>query len=96
MPDIKFLVRLIIELERCSFFSFVALDELKMMKKLPDAHHKSRVGRVTGTKPFILLGLIGIWMVLPVFKPGRGVSQIKKKMGRAIFISQNTEITIYK
>ena len=57
MTDIKFLVRLIIELERCSFFSFVALDELKMMKKCPDTHHKSRVGRVTVTTPFFLFGL---------------------------------------
>ena len=56
--DKKKLSRLIIELERCSFFSYVALVELKVMKKSPDTHHKSRVGRVTGTTPFFLFGLM--------------------------------------
>ena len=28
------------------------------MKKCPDTHHKSRVGRVTGTTSFFLFGLI--------------------------------------
>ena len=40
------------------FFSFVALDELKMMKKCPDTQNISRVGRVTGTTSFFLFGLI--------------------------------------